>query len=333
MRRGASIAVPLVIVLLAGLAAPNYAAGRSGSRSERNHRYRTHQLSFAYPAAWRQLHCTQVQGTGADTIVFLSSASPPPSCTEWGWPHQRLRRGGVIVLWWSSYLASSIRQFPGRRIRVNGQPARIAVQPPSAGAFLGSCSKVGATRTMNVAIRFPQAARSWYRMTACLRGPGLSRREAQIRRMIASVKLKAIRLELRVCGARLAQVGAIVPDHGRGKVRWRPRTGSTLVSVRLQEPSKYLAGGYPQAFPWRMPISSNPQLLDPISLCHPRGKPNVRIATFRSPSSGVTGRVHLRAALAPAWRALPPSARDGVAPYRSTVIVTGKSQRRASSKR
>lgn len=118
-----------------------------------------------------------------------------------------------------------------------------------------------------------------------------------------------------------------MPDHGTAKTRWRPKTGSTLVSVRLREPAKYLTGGYPQAFPWSMAISSNPELLDPMSLCHPRGKPSVRIATFRSPNSSATGRTHLHAALSPAWRALPPSARAGIAPYRSTVIVTGRSRR------
>lgn len=335
MRRRALIVVPAVIMLLASLAAFGWAAQRSGSPPANDHRYRTHQLSFVYPASWRRTDCRREVTDFAGTIVYLGSSSPP-RCTRHGWLHQpRLRRDGVIVMWGDYAFpgASSLRRFAGRRIRVGGQPARIAVQPPSEGALGEPCSKVGATRTVKVVIRFAQTAYNWWTMTACLRGPNLSTREAQIRRMLASVKLGRRRPALGICGTPTNPVGRIVPDQSTVKIGSDGRSGRTLVSVRLHEPAKYLDGSYPQAFPWRMAISSNPEVLDPVSLCHPRGTPSVRIATFFSPSSPNTGRTHLNAALTPAWKALPPSARGGIAPYRSTVIMTGRSHRRAASKR
>jgi hypothetical protein len=338
MRRRILVAAPLVIVLVAVLAALSFAAQRLGSQRAKPNRFRTHELSFAYPASWRRTDCRRIEteGFGTDTIVYLGSASSPPRCTKRGWLHQPpLHRDGVILMWgdYGNPHVRSLRRFPGKRIRVGGQPARIAIQPPSEGALNEPCSEVGGTRTVNVVIRFPQTAENWWAMTACLRGPHLSAREAQIHRMLASVKLKGPRVEEGVCGTPTTPVGRVVPDHSTVKIRLGDRSRRPLVSVRLQEPAKYLAGGYPKGFPWRMATSSNPEVLDPRSFCHPRGNTSVRITTFFSPGSANIGRTHLHAALSPTWRALRPSVRAGIAPYSSTVITNGRPQRRATSRR
>jgi hypothetical protein len=52
----------------------------------------------------------------------------------------------------------------------------------------GWCAVLGAAETITVVI--PRAEPGhWYQMDACLRGPGLSRQEARIASMLASVRI------------------------------------------------------------------------------------------------------------------------------------------------
>jgi hypothetical protein len=110
-----------------------------------------------------------------------SGANTTASCGE---PVGALLPGKIVVTW-------SLDGFPSWRpptanTTVGGLPAR------QTHAMAGWCAALGGSQTITVVIPLGGAAAdNWVEMDACLRGPGLSRPEAQIAAMLASVRLSS----------------------------------------------------------------------------------------------------------------------------------------------
>lgn len=147
-----------------------------------------------------------------------------------------------------------------------------------------------------------------------------------------------------LCGAALAACSSsALPDEGlTGCVRSptalppsiAPESGATLtvkmgtvVYVELVEAEKYLSWPTgtkppPPAFPWAAARSSDPSVLERVTLCPSTGAAStlpVAVYAFRALS---TGTATLTAPIAPAWKRAKPARRRGLQPYRARVIVT-----------
>lgn len=95
-----------------------------------------------------------------------------------------------------------------------------------------------------------------------------------------------------------------------------------IIYVELVEPAKYSSPSLPSGFPWPAPASSNPGVLEQVPLCAtkslPPGTLPLRVSAFEALRRG-TARII--APLAPAWRALKPSRRQGLRSYGAIVHV------------
>lgn len=95
-----------------------------------------------------------------------------------------------------------------------------------------------------------------------------------------------------------------------------------IIYIELVEPAKYSSPSLPPGFPWLAPASSNPGVLKHVSLCAkkslPPGTLPLRVSAFKALRRG-TARII--ASLAPAWRALRPSRRQGLRSYGAIVRV------------
>ena len=157
--------------------------------------YRDSNLVLKFPASWRARHFNEVSSFTA-SLVDLSSQPMHKPCTTrhvndgiettCGWPVQTLRPGGVLVRWEQDGFPVTRKwrfsDLPGRPMRVDGQAARLTVESP------GDCAHVGAAETVRTEIKRPYAG-NYYRVTACLRGPGLPELEDQVEAMLASARL------------------------------------------------------------------------------------------------------------------------------------------------
>ena len=95
-----------------------------------------------------------------------------------------------------------------------------------------------------------------------------------------------------------------------------------IIYIELVEPAKYSSPSSPPGFPWQAPASSNPEVLEQQSLCAtkslPPGTLALRVSAFKALRRG-TARIV--APLAPAWRVLKPSRRQGLRSYEAIVHV------------
>ena len=121
-----------------------------------------------YPASWSEFVPT-VQPTIGSYLVSLSNQTMHDPCTTAtqddgsvshscdGWPVEALRPGGVFVNWRSGdawfpltpeELPSYLARLPGRRIEVDGQPAKVWVDVRGD----DSCGGLDSTRVIGAAI-------------------------------------------------------------------------------------------------------------------------------------------------------------------------------------
>jgi hypothetical protein len=153
--------------------------------------FRNDYLVFRYPVRWKPFQF-RVSGTlHFHPMVYVStqpSSNPcrqSPMGTECGWPVDRLRPNGVLIVWENrGYPGWSLASVPGRALRVGGRSARSTIARP------GACSAIGADETVQVAIERP-LPENWTAFTACLRGPHLSVAEREIDALLASTRFLA----------------------------------------------------------------------------------------------------------------------------------------------
>jgi len=87
------------------------------------------------------------------------------------------------VTWFTTRILAPLPSA-GDAVEVNGATGRIQTEKP------GSCSAVGADETLDVLVPIGQP-KPWSNIdvVACLRGPDLATSEAQVRAILASVKV------------------------------------------------------------------------------------------------------------------------------------------------
>jgi hypothetical protein len=145
-------------------------------------------LSFSYPVAWKAYK--PIRPTVAlhfNPIVYLSTQPVHAPCstkgntTTCGFPVDHLQPGGVLITWETNGLLAT-DLGPGPQIQVDGHPA--ARQEKTG----GECRKIGADRTIDVAIETKMLPSALTYFTACLRGPGLAQAEESVYALLASTK-------------------------------------------------------------------------------------------------------------------------------------------------
>jgi hypothetical protein len=187
-----SVAVRLAVLAVvavaaavpAGCGAASSGTAKRGSTAE----FRNAFLTFSHPSGWKPF-VFKVSGTlHFKPMLYLSSQPAHRPCrtqaaeTVCGWPVDRLRPGGALVVWENRGAPGwSLATFPGTSTKIGGRKAKRVVSRP------GECGAIGADETIEVAIERP-LRNNWTAFTACLRGPGLSAGEDRIDALLASTR-------------------------------------------------------------------------------------------------------------------------------------------------
>jgi hypothetical protein len=162
----------------------------ASARAAPTARFSAKGLSFRYPATWRSVTPRAGLSDFPALLVYLSTARLKSTCVAssspgriaetCAYPIRVLPAGGVLVRWNANALPTW--RMPKANTIVAGHAA-VETRIRS-----GWCAVLGAAETITVMI--PRAMPGhWYQMDACLRGPGLSRQEAQISSMLGSVRI------------------------------------------------------------------------------------------------------------------------------------------------
>lgn len=150
------------------------------------------ELSFEYPSEWERATWS-VHSTFEGLVTYLSTEPLHDPCRRTadsvtcGEPLPRLRAGGVLVEWSRLGFPDADRHrlnaMPGAWTTVDGRRAKLAVD------LLPVCRGVGADRSLYALI--PVSPRgNYYELRACLREPRLVRSERDVRRLLASTRIK-----------------------------------------------------------------------------------------------------------------------------------------------
>jgi hypothetical protein len=143
-------------------------------------------LAFSYPSTWTA--STPIRPSVAlhfNPLVYLSTQPVHAPCstkgntTSCGFPVDHLQPGGVLVTWETNGLLA-MGLGPGRQVQVGGHPA---VRQETTG---GECRRIGADRTIDVAVATHTLPSALTYFTACLRGPGLADAEKSVDALLAS---------------------------------------------------------------------------------------------------------------------------------------------------
>jgi hypothetical protein len=181
-----TLLVTLLATLTAGCSLATTAGGGTSQTTPRPHaqvavvRYHGRGVSFAYPAAWSH------RGPGFSTnmdgpVVDLSSQRLVSPCRHHGsstvcsWPVRHIRRGSVVVSWRTVGAMVVVSQMPPA-----GFPMRV--ERP------GTCRGLGGDATVSARVVTQKHAE--FRISACLRGPGLAAEERAVRAMLASARAR-----------------------------------------------------------------------------------------------------------------------------------------------
>lgn len=148
--------------------------------------YTTPGLSFSYPAAWTASKpILPAVSLHFNPLVYLSTQPVHAPCstkgntTSCGFPVDHLQPGGVLVTWETNGLLA-MGLGPGTAIQVDGHPA---ARQETTG---GECRRIGADRTIDVAVATHTLPSALTYFTACLRGPGLGEAEKSVDALLAS---------------------------------------------------------------------------------------------------------------------------------------------------
>jgi hypothetical protein len=143
-------------------------------------------LSFSYPATWTAYPGKQAE-LHFQPLVYLSTQPVHDPCstkgkvTTCGFPVDRLKPGGVLVMW-QKYGIPAMGLGPGARIRVGGDPATFVDKPG------GACRKIGADRTIEAVVQTSPPPAAFTYLTACLREPGTAENGRSVNALLASTK-------------------------------------------------------------------------------------------------------------------------------------------------
>ena len=152
--------------------------------------YRSAGLTFRHPAAWTAYPFRETGELHFMPLVYLSTQPVHDPCsthgntTSCGLPVRHLRPGGVLVSWQVNGIPA-MGLGPGARIRVGGHPATRVVTRG------GICKKIGADRTMVIAVETSPTPSPLTYVTACLRGPNLPQNERRVDALLASTRLNS----------------------------------------------------------------------------------------------------------------------------------------------
>jgi hypothetical protein len=148
-------------------------------------------VTFTYPSKWRLYR--PVGDTGSFTTVFAYLGNIPLSdpCTRT--PSSRSCApfpffsipARIVVVRWSEdgFPVWTLRQAKGRSVRIAGRPAKLDIEHRRADYCPSNTSEsIDATITRTV-------PGDWFEMVACLSGPNLGMRQAQILAMLRSVRI------------------------------------------------------------------------------------------------------------------------------------------------
>jgi hypothetical protein len=151
--------------------------------------YPAYSFSFSYPATWERFDCSAPAAQLGSMVSFLTTMRALPTSPCDAVPHSRLSNDGAFVSWsWRDSPALSISQFPGRETTLGGRAGRIETVRPGSRTWQESgCGRVGGQTAVVAAVS--RARHSLFVTTACLRGPDLSKGEAAVRHMLASVRI------------------------------------------------------------------------------------------------------------------------------------------------
>jgi hypothetical protein len=150
--------------------------------------FRNSYLTFSAPAAWRT-HVFRARPSPHETpLVYVSSQTLHDPChpagagTTCSWPVDLLQPGGVLIVWENrSFPGWTLASVQGKAVSVGGRAARRASIDP------GECAAIGGDETIEVAIERPVAG-SWTAVTACLRGPDLTKATERLDALLASAR-------------------------------------------------------------------------------------------------------------------------------------------------
>ena len=149
--------------------------------------YSSSVLSFTHPATWKAYPFRWPGELHFRPLVYLSTQPVSDPCstkgntTTCGFPVQGLEPGGVLVTWNASS-PPALGLGTGTPTRVDGRPARRV------DAVGGICSRIGASRTIDVLVETRPLPSTLTEFTACLRGPGLAENVRRVDALLASTK-------------------------------------------------------------------------------------------------------------------------------------------------
>jgi hypothetical protein len=162
-------------------------AGCGGATPVTTH-FAAAQFSFDYPAAWHSA-APGVQGRAIRPVVYLSTGTAYNPCVtttsgqSCGIPDKQLEPDGVAVTWSANGVMGWGRASqPGASATIAGRPAKVNVQQS------GACADMGGDLSVTAVIALA-AESNWVEMDACLRGPDLTAAQADVARMLDSLRL------------------------------------------------------------------------------------------------------------------------------------------------
>jgi hypothetical protein len=142
-------------------------------------------LRFVYPASWTARRYSE-QSSFSTLIVYLSNQTMVAPCQggACGLPVKRLEPAGVLA-WWSEKGRPGWtfdKNAKGQPLVVGGRRSRLSIKP--------GCHELGGQVYESVVIERPDAADNWYEFDVCIRGPGVSQVETQVRALLDSVTFR-----------------------------------------------------------------------------------------------------------------------------------------------
>lgn len=193
-RRWAVIGAVIVVVAAAAIGSALAFSGSGARLADAS--FPGYRLSFGYPAAWKRTDWCWI-GTSVFPLTLLTTARAAPPCQQnlsFGSgtplpPPQRLDRNTVAAWWFASDQRSPTPPRPNAEL--DGQPARITVQPQSTRRTSKSyvnCRNGTTQRFLTAQIRGPSSGVQRFDVGAVICGPDFARGLANVRKMLDSIR-------------------------------------------------------------------------------------------------------------------------------------------------
>ena len=187
-RRVVCAAAPIAVVVVTSGCGGGAYAQAAGKTAPPRVKYSNSVLSFSHPASWKEYPFRWAGELHFRPMVYLSTQPVHDPCSKKGnttscaLPVGELEPGGVLVTWNASN-PPAVGVGPGTPIKVDGRQARRLDTDG------GMCRGIGADRTVEVLIQTRPLPSTLTEMTACLRGPGLTKEEKSLNALLASTRL------------------------------------------------------------------------------------------------------------------------------------------------